>query len=355
MFRYLKGESGATLVTVMLILLVVTILGAGLLTSAIMENTIVYSQEDQKQALYLAQAGIEYARYQLQENLAWRIQDYTVNLGEGSFTLDVLDIGENQLKICSIGNVGRRSKQLEVGVNYTQPTGSDGIEELAQYTILSDGAIDFKNVAMIFGNGNLRANGNIFFKSWGYVDGEVISHRWVHGYVTANKITRNADYYEMSTIGWDRLRQKALDTGRYYTRWNDYLLHDEVNYIEGNVSLNGLMLYLDGILVIRGNLELKNDVYIFSNKGLMIFVDGNVTFKKKLEMNASIYATGFIKFKDQAFIRGAIYSEKQIEFKKSIHLMRKTSHLQQTLVEPFVNETSNDQEKSMNITYWKEI
>lgn len=360
MFRHLKDESGATLVMVMLILLIITILGAGLLTSAIMENKIVYSQEDQKQAFYLAQAGVEYARYQLQQDLTWRIQDYTANLGEGSFTLDVLGDGENQLKICSTGNVGRRSKQLEVGVYYTLPGGGGVIEELAQYTALGGGDISFKNSATIDGNGNLRTNGNIIFQNKGYVDGELISSGQVSGYVDSGGITESADSYQMPTIEWDLLKQEALADGRYYTGWNDNLLDDAVNYIDGTVSRKKLVLALDGILVIRGNLDVKNAARIISNNGLMIFVDGNVTFQNKLVLNAAIYATGYIKIQNQANITGAIYSEKWIECKNNIHLTLEASHLQQTTVESFVTENesgnpSDDKEKSMSLTYWKEI
>lgn len=337
-----------------------SVLGAGLLTSSLMENKIIHSLEDQKQAFYLAQAGIEYARYRLQQDLTWRTEGYTENLGEGEFTLTVSDMGEELLQIKSTGTVGQVSKTLKVGVYYTLVRGSDIIEELAQYSVLGGGNLFFKNFTRISGGGNLRSNGDITFQRNVIVDGEIIAS----GKVKANKIDKNQikegeEVYSIPDVDWDQLLENALAEGRYLLDWNSKLFQDGVvNYIDNSVTLSGkpINLNMDGILVIKGDWIVNAKIKIESVEGLMIYVDGMIKFSQNTKIDAAIYATGPIIFSKRTVLNGTIFSKEAVTCKNHTEITLDSSHLYQPIVEQIFISTDSDSDSdcSLTFTYWHE-
>lgn len=363
MIRYGKGESGVALVAVMIIILLLTILGAGLLSSALLENKIVHRLEDQKQAFYLAQAGIEYSRFQLQKDLTWRVNGEVQTLANGTFTLHVHDNGANRLRIRSTGSVGKVSKTLEVGVYYTQ--GKSIVEQLATYALLGGGSMSFGNNVELK-KGDLRSNENITFSHNVTSDGQIIAGGTIVGSLSGVDVEENASVFPIPEIDWEGLRTEAIKSGRYLTSWEARLFRNGVvNYIDGSglpdhtveVSKWEDNISLDGILVIRGNLVFEhNNVEIFSRNGLMIFVDGNVTFHNNTTLSAAIFARGDIQFKNNATIEGAVYASGTIEFKNNTEITLEEKHLQIPAVETALisSGSGEDAEDSLSFTYWNE-
>ncbi len=369
MFSNLKGEVGVTLVSVMLILLLMMVLGAGLLTSALMENKIVHNLEDSKQAFYLAQAGIEYASYKLQQDLTWRIDSYTKILGNGQFILTVSNTGENELQIHSVGIADQNQKTLEVGVHYTIGVGSGGssggsgssggiIDEMAQYSAIGGGDIYVRNNAY-FEDGDLRSNGDITFYNNSYVDGDVIASGSVSGSGNENflgEVSEEEDVYGIPGVDWDKLLEDALTDGVYLTSWNSSKLKDyKVNYIANSFSLTQKEnVILEGILVVRGNFSVRNKAILTSLEGLMIFVDGSVELKSNGRVEAAIFATGPISIGENTEVEGAIYSAERIECTNNASVTLNSDHLYQSNVEEYLIN-SDDEESTMTFTYWREI
>lgn len=365
MIRYSQGESGIALVAVMIVILLLTVLGAGLLSSALLENKIVHRVEDQKQAFYLAQAGIEYSKFRLQKDLTWRTNGETQTLANGQFRLTVVNDGENQLRIRSTGTVGKASKTLEVGVHYTQ--GQPIIEELAKYEVLGGGSIKFDNNVGLY-NGDLRSNQNISFGHNVYSEGQLIAGGDVTGSLpTGSDIEENASAFPIPTVDWEGLRDEAMESGRYLTFWDTRLFRsDVVNYVDGTglpghnvwVSKKDDHLYLDGVLVIHGNLvfEQSSDVIIASTKGLMVFVDGNVTFQNNVNIAAAIFATGNIYFENNVNINGAVYARGAVEFENNVNIVLDAKHLAIPSVEEAIisSGTGDESRDSMTFTFWNE-
>lgn len=357
MFRYLRDERGVTLVTVMIIILLMTLLGAGILTSAIMENKVIQSLEDQKQAFYLAQAGIEYARFQLQKSLNWRTTGYTETLGNGQFTLKVTDSGAQLFKISSTGKVGRISRTLEVGGNYTIASPTAVVDRISGYEVLGGSDIVFNNNANVLGDADLRSNGDILFNHNGYIEGEAIASGDVGG-VSDDKAVEGAQVFPIPDVDWNKLYQDAISSGRYMTSWDENnFKNGAVNYIDANVFVTKLEMTLDGVLVVDGDFVIDNKTDISTNTGLMIFVRGNLTLYNQKSIEAAIYATGSINFYQQTYLRGVVYSEKTVTFHNNTDMYLDTKGLYlPTVTNKFVatGEEINGQD-SMSFTYWNEM
>ncbi len=369
MMKYLRGEVGVTLVSVMIIIVLTTILGAGLLTSATMEYKIVHRLEDRKQAYYLAQAGIEYARYRLQKDLTWRVEESEPQyLGNGYFVLSIVDNGDNQLLLRSTGWVADVSKTLEVDLLYTTAGGTELVEELAGYLIISGGAtMQFSNHIIL--DGDIRSNGDIEFYNRKTIPGDVLiiaSGRVIEHHhnppLVQEQIIQNADEYLIPEVDWDQLRDLALAEGRYMTQWDQGQFRDGVvNYIEGDVNLNPAVdLSLQGILVINGALRANNSFRINQgrpNNRLMIFVDGSVTMNNRAEINAAIFATDRIECYNHTEIDGALYSRKTVRCTNFANISLESGHLLQSIVEEFFISTGSGDasDQSMSLSGWREI
>lgn len=360
MFRWMKGEVGVTLVSVMLILLLMTLLGAGLLTSALSENKIIHNLEDQKQALYLAQAGIEYARFELQKDLTWRTGGMTQLLGRGQFVLNVSEDGEERVKIRSAGTVGRQSKTLEVGASYTQAIPL--VEQMAEYMVIGGGNLTFSNNTTFY-NGNLRSNGDITGIS-SIVNGEVIASGEVSGSVDGTLVSEGEDMFPVPDVDWAALENLALTDGRYLTSFDESSLRNNVvNYINKDVYIDkkGLDFVLDGILVIRGDFIVDTKTEILSNTGLMIFVDGSVSFENRSEIHAAIYATESIHFRNLTYFEGALYTPGTVSATNHTEITLSPQHLYQPLVSEVLIPTGTgtgggaEMDRSLTILYWNEL
>lgn len=368
MIRYVKGESGMAFVAVMIVILLLTVLGAGLLASALLENKIVHGLEDQKQAYYLAQAGVEFARFRLQKNLAWRTTGTGEDLGNGDYTVAVSDNGANNLKIISTGRVGRAQRTLEVGIYYMVGH-NDLISELSTYTAISGGEMVFTNQCSFHNMGNLRANGNVKFYNHVSLDGKIILTGNVTEYrneVTPDQIEKTTEVYDLPEIDWNRLKAEAQSSGKYLAGWDanwdtsSKLVSGKVNYIEGPMTFNIPFEWHpteNTILVIRGNWLVNHQAIITTNKALTIFVDGNVTINSKTEMTAALFASREILINHQLTLSGGIFSQQKVTSNHNTVLTLDPSHLQQPKVEQVLISSGGggtEEKNTFTLTYWNE-
>ncbi|MCK4257345.1 MAG: hypothetical protein KAX49_00110 [Halanaerobiales bacterium] len=350
MISYIRGEAGVTLVSVMLILLLMMVLGTGLLTSALMENKLVHNLEDQKQVFYLAQAGIEYARYKIQEDITWRINDYSKNLGNGQFTLTVVDAGENALVLRSIGSVDQNQKTLEVGAQYTL-AGGDGTV-LDDFTAASGGIIDISNNVTV--DGQIIANDEVTIGSQ----------------TNLGEISENSDTLTIPTVDWDQLLDDALLSDQYLEDWDSSKFQDYVvNYIDNDVDISkktsekkssSSEISLEGIIAINGSLSISNNTEINKDvdesfEGLMIFVNGDVELSNNGIINAAIYATGTITIHNNVVVMGGVYSTTKIVLRNN-STVTFSDHLDQPIIKDdyFIGGSGNEEEITLIFTYWRE-
>lgn len=98
-----RTESGFTLVSVYLVLVVLLILGGALVANALAEIRMAQRSEASLQALYVAEAGVDEAMVGLRDSWA------AANLGSpvgalGSYSVTIDDIGNNRMRITSQGS-----------------------------------------------------------------------------------------------------------------------------------------------------------------------------------------------------------------------------------------------------------
>ena len=320
LLSHLQNEDGVTLVLVLIIIALLSILGTGLIASSLMEHKMVQKMEDRKQAFYLAQAGLEYGRFEIQRRLLDGESNLTFSqmetLGKGQFEIDVAE-ENNYLEIRSKGIVNDAEKILQVEYQYVP--GADPVEEISDYPIISDGIVDYKNNVTIHG-------------------GETLEN------------------YDLPEPDFDKLREDSWIDGYYSADWTpNGFKDDKVNYISDSVSLrNNEDFILDGVLVIEGDWNIKNNINILSQEGLMIFVDGNIEFKNNAIIKASLYATGTITIKNNALIYGNIYSKQKVELGNNIEVHKRSNHIYQPIVKDKFKSDSGSSEPSLDFKSWKE-
>ncbi len=90
-----KKESGVALVTALFILIVIMMLGMVFTMMMASETNTSVREKQSTAALYLADAGLQYAQYSLGNTTDWNTLDdkfSTMNLGDGSFSIHYYSI-----------------------------------------------------------------------------------------------------------------------------------------------------------------------------------------------------------------------------------------------------------------------
>lgn len=101
----LRCEAGSALVTVLILIIVLTVIGAAMLTVTLTEITIAFNQADAAVAHDLADAGFARAVSELSSNLAWPGTGGPVAEGDGTYDVTVTSSGSSRF-ITSTGSRG---------------------------------------------------------------------------------------------------------------------------------------------------------------------------------------------------------------------------------------------------------
>ncbi len=102
-----KKESGIALVTALFILIVIMMLGAVFTMMMASETNTSVRETQSTKALYLADAGLQYAQYSLGKTTDWSSLDgkfSTMDLGDGSFSIHYYQI-PNYMAVSSWGYI----------------------------------------------------------------------------------------------------------------------------------------------------------------------------------------------------------------------------------------------------------
>jgi len=122
--KVIHGNKGVVLLFTLIVMITVTsVVGAYL--GFVQYSTIsTGAQISDSQAIYLAEAGIHYGIYSLKQNPAWTGTSSPVSLGEGTFSVSVIDLGGGDYRLTSTGTVDGqfRTAQQEVTVTVTHKT-----------------------------------------------------------------------------------------------------------------------------------------------------------------------------------------------------------------------------------------
>src|SRR5437899_3441614 len=109
----LFGERGSALATVLVLVVLLTVVGAAMVNNALTEISIAYNAGDAAAAQYAAEAGLSRAIYELSQNAGWT--GTTAAIGDGQYVVTVTSSGLIR-SITSTGTQGGGRRVLKAAV-----------------------------------------------------------------------------------------------------------------------------------------------------------------------------------------------------------------------------------------------
>src|SRR5256712_3503348 len=106
----LSDQRGSALAVVLVLIVVLTVVGAAMVNNALTEITIAYNTGDSTAAQYAAEAGLSRAMYELSQNAGWA--GTTAAIGDGQYVVTVTSSGSVR-SITSTGTRGGGRRVLE--------------------------------------------------------------------------------------------------------------------------------------------------------------------------------------------------------------------------------------------------
>lgn len=284
------NESGVILLIVIIFALALIIMGMAFLNMAVMEHNLAMREVHKTQAFYLAEGGVEDARFKLGDNANWDTLtsiDET-SLGEGIYTANIYNTdtegnlldpdNDSKRRIRSTGTVKEVSRIVQVIVR--QIASSTDIDAVLE----SGGTVEVKSTAVTI-SGLVRAKDEIIDK---------------HDQITDEDIDPflfddpDAYFEKVFNATKDQMMKKAKADGIYY---EDPINNDPVNKItwietpneESQITANTWSG--DGIFIVNGDLKMTGGTFygiIWVMGGLTIptgnpvingaiFVEGGIT------------------------------------------------------------------------------
>src|SRR3989344_261019 len=253
----------------------------------------------QGQAISLAEAGVDYALWQLNENAGdWYDSDGEVNVGtSGTFFVTVTDATANIKNVVATGYIPNSinpRKQITVKTQVVIDNQTIAFNYAAQTDL---GGVEMYSNAVV--NGNVYTNGNITGFSNSRINGEA----WAAGTISSPDPT--------ITVPPPHPNQATKDLPTFVAQyWKDaaninndpYIGTLEYNSgshnlgprkIEGNLTLNSnSWVTLQGPVHVTGNFAMNSNTRLyldesFGTTGTVVIVDGTI----QLNSNAEVFST----------------------------------------------------------------
>jgi Tfp pilus assembly protein PilX len=114
--RVTYHDKGAVLLFVLIVMTVLTSVVAAYLGFVQTSTKSTGAQIIDSQAFYLAEAGIHYGIYNLKQDSGWTGTPSAVSLGEGTFSVSVVDLG-GDYRLTSTGTAYGQSRTIQQDVN----------------------------------------------------------------------------------------------------------------------------------------------------------------------------------------------------------------------------------------------
>ena len=290
-----RCEGGFALLSAMIFLVVLLVLGASLVQTSVQELNVASRVRKEARALNLAEAGVDYAAWQLYHApttplpATWTRDD----LGTGAFTVvatQYFDGGApvpNTVILESTGVSQGWNSQVKVVGRFLQNPGTHNA--IFDNALFSDAELRLGGTADV--KGNVHANANIKFNGSPLVDGDVsatgsISNK---GTVTGTR-TPNASQVPMPTIDLEYYRSIAdtIIDGDY--NFNGDAELDGVTFIDGDCSINATF-HGKGVIVCSGQVTVNGSARLQSleDDEMAIVAAGNVRCNGNCRIEGFVY------------------------------------------------------------------
>src|SRR2546422_9690371 len=117
----LRSEAGSALAVVLVLIVVLTVVGAAMVNNTLTEISIAYNSGDSAAAQYAAEAGLSRAMYELSQNAGWT--GTTAAIGDAQYVVTMTSSGSVRL-ITSTGTRGGGRRGLKAAVAAGPPSPS---------------------------------------------------------------------------------------------------------------------------------------------------------------------------------------------------------------------------------------
>src|SRR3989442_7701675 len=109
----LRSEAGSALAVVLVLIVVLTVVGAAMVNNTLTETSIAYNQSDSAAAKYAAEPGLPRAMYELSQNAGWA--GTTAAIGDAQYVVTMTSSGSVR-SITSTGTRGGGRRVLKAAV-----------------------------------------------------------------------------------------------------------------------------------------------------------------------------------------------------------------------------------------------
>src|SRR2546427_1710236 len=133
----LSDQRGSALAVVLVLIVVLTVVGAAMVNNTLTEISIAYNSGDSAAAQYAAEAGLSRAMYELSQNAGWT--GTTAAIGDAQYVVAVATSGSVR-SITSTGTRGGGRRGLKAAVAAIPPSSSTTVLANATPTIGSGSA-----------------------------------------------------------------------------------------------------------------------------------------------------------------------------------------------------------------------
>lgn len=349
--RIRSGRRGAALPLVVALLVVLTVLGSGLLASAVAGRTEAVRRQQSLQCFWGAESALAFVRERLYHDAAYREQPTSVSLTNGPFVADAVVVRSGQVftvSACGSNVVARLSRrvrqtfiirQYDYWDDFALFVGGDGCDLGQSIGIYGDvfceGSLRMSQAAAIFESvyckGDLMMSQSAAVYNEAFVGGTIQlgQSSVIYGGSYPFSSPANPYYVVQPTVpkvdwSWyqDLLAQASVqDSGLNFG--NDINLSNRVLFVRGAASL-GSYRRIDsdppgGILVVRDSLTLQQNAQIGNDVTILcgtVFAMGQDT---RVGQNSLIYAGTRIEMKQSGIIanRCSLITPGTIEMKQA--------------------------------------
>lgn len=286
-------EGGFALVSSIVFLVVVLILGTSLVQQTIQEVNVSSRAKKETRALNLAEAGVDYAAWQLYNNPhtilphTWSRND--LGVGDFSVTASFYAGTVDTIMLSSTGTTQGWPAEVRV-VGKFLTAGPTDQNVVFDHALFSDSDIRLGGTFDI--HGDCHANGNVTMQGTPTVDGNLSAVGTVpaSGTVTGTR-TSGASHIAMPTIDMAYYQNRATTVYNSDHVFNGTTQLDGITFVDGDISVNATFRG-KGLIVCTGNAT----------------INGNCTLEDAGADEFAIVSAGSVRVNGTCTIEGWVYA-----------------------------------------------
>lgn len=289
-----RAQQGFALLSAVVFLVVLLATGATMIQHGMQDMYEASRAKKETRAFQLAEAGVDYAAWQLYNNpstilpASWTRTD----MGDGTFTVtaEAHDDCADAIVLTSIGDSQGWEAEVKVVGQFLQ-AGGGGQNAVFDHALFSDADLTLSGNFNV--EGDVHANGKATLKGNPSVDGDVTA-------VGSINVKGNPDVSGDVTGGVAQVEMPTVDLEYYHSIATD--IYSDGHTFSGNTSLSGVV-YVEGDAHINGN---------FSGTGVIVVeedvhINGNATVEAEGDEFA-IVSCGTVRVNGNCTIEGWVYT-----------------------------------------------